>query len=84
MNPSSDQWQAFSEGLSHALDLSGSERVPWLRELAGRDSELAAAIVRALAARAHEEFSAFLAEPLVIPAEVAVGASLIARLKWPW
>jgi len=51
----------------------------WLDELATRDPELAAVIVRALASQDQDGFSAFLAEPLLVAAEVPVGARLIGR-----
>jgi hypothetical protein len=61
----SKEWQAFSDGLSHALDLPQADRAAWLATLAARDPELADAIVRVLASQVRDDFSGFLAEPLV-------------------
>jgi len=79
-----DRWQAFSASLSQALDLPESERAPWLDALAARDPALAAAIVSALASRVRADFSGFLAEPLLVPEEASVGASLLGRRVGPY
>ena len=79
LKPSSGQWQAFSESLSHVLDLPEPDRALWLDVLAARDPELAEALINALVARGRADFSNFLAEPLLIPADAPVVASLVGR-----
>jgi eukaryotic-like serine/threonine-protein kinase len=81
---SSQQWQAFSDALSQALDLSESDRALWLDALAARDPELAQAIVQALSSRVREDFSGFLERPLLIPDGDLVGASLVGRQVGPY
>jgi eukaryotic-like serine/threonine-protein kinase len=79
-----DRWHAFSECLSQALDLSESERAPWLDALAARDPELAAAIISALASRVRNDFSGFLAKPLLVPSPGLISASLAGRHVGPY
>jgi serine/threonine-protein kinase len=81
---SPERWQAFSESLSHILDLPEPDRAPWLDALAARDPELAEALVNALAARARADFSNFLSEPLLVPADAPVVAGLVGRHVGPY
>jgi eukaryotic-like serine/threonine-protein kinase len=82
--PFSKRWQAFSESLSHALDLPEPDKAPWLGALAARDPELAEALVNALAARARADFSNFLSEPLLAPAGPPFVAGLVGRHAGPY
>jgi eukaryotic-like serine/threonine-protein kinase len=81
---SSKRWQAFSESLSHALDLPEPDKSLWLDALAARDPELAEALVSALAARTRADFSKFLSEPLLVPADAPVIARLVGRHVGPY
>jgi serine/threonine-protein kinase len=84
LKPFSERWQAFSESLSHVLDLPEPDKALWLDALAARDPELAEALVNALAARARADFSNFLSEPLLVPADAPVVAGLVGRHVGPY
>src|SRR5580700_493890 len=82
-NQSQEAWRTFSEYLGEALDLAESERQPWLLALAVRHPEIAAQIVRALAARERAGFSEFLSDS-PLSSEDIVTPALVGRRVGPY
>jgi hypothetical protein len=81
---SSEQWRSFSECLEQALDLAESDCAPWLAALATRSPQIAAAVAEALSSRDSAGYSEFMAEPLLVPNELAAGATLVGRHVGPY
>jgi len=82
-NLSEEQWRSFSDYLDRALDLSESERLPWLAELASTHPDIAAEIERALAVRDRNGYAEFLSDSPLSSAPIA-GATLIGRRVGPY
>src|ERR1700735_5242426 len=80
---SDEKWRLFSAPLDRALELSESERVPWLAELATTHPDITAEIERALAGRERPGYSEFLsASPF--PSAPIANAMLIGRHVGPY
>src|ERR1700691_1206292 len=58
---SNEKWQQLSRLLDQALDLDAEQRAEWLELLAKSDPEMAERVSAALAARARQGFTGFLA-----------------------
>jgi serine/threonine-protein kinase len=82
-NFSKEQWSAFSDCLDRALELSESERAPWLETLASTQPDIAVEIERALAGRRRKGYDEFLSSSPV-PSAIIAGATLSGRRVGPY
>jgi serine/threonine-protein kinase len=79
-----ERWQALSEHLDRAFELTDPQRAEWLATLSQTDPEMAGLVANLLGARQREEFADFLQGASPIPVAESAGATLIGRRVGPY
>jgi tetratricopeptide (TPR) repeat protein len=79
-----ERWRVLSDLLDQALDLPEADRALWLKTLADRDPEVAAALAEILSAGQTDHFKEFLAGSVLPPVEQLPAATLIGRQVGPY
>src|SRR3984957_1628731 len=79
-----ERWQALSEHLDRAIELTEPQRVEWLAALSQTDPQKAGLVADLLGAHKRDEFADFLEGASPIPVEEVAGTTLIGRRVGPY